>query len=199
MVESHKVVLGYWKIRGLAQSLRMQLAHSGADWEDKMYVVHAKEDGSWDRSEWTDTKDSLNMDFPNLPYLQYGDYKVSETVALHRYIAAKFAPDTCGSTAHMQANIDMMWNILHPLRFSQVTVACYTHGDKQKIKNEAAPKLKQISNWLKGKQYFAGDELTWIDFYAFESAELFNFIWDGKFFEEYPEWKQFHGKVASLP
>ena len=178
MVEANKVVLGYWKIRGLAQSVRIQLAHSGVNWEDKMYTVHGGE-GAWDRSEWTDVKDSMGMDFPNLPYLEFGDYKVSETVAIHRYIAAKFAPETCGSSAHVQANVDMMWNIVHPLRFSLVTIACYTHGDKEKIKTETADKLKQISSWLKGKKFFAGDELTWLDFYAFESAELFQLVWDG--------------------
>ena len=82
------------------------------------------------------------MDFPNLPYLEYGDYKLSETVAIHRYIATKFSPETVGSTAHIQANVDMMWNIVHPLRFSLVTVGCYVHGDKEKIKSECAEKLK---------------------------------------------------------
>ncbi len=36
MVET-KPKLGYWKIRGLAQGIRYQLAYLGVDYEDKRY------------------------------------------------------------------------------------------------------------------------------------------------------------------
>ena len=31
--------LGYWAIRGLAQSIRLVLAHAGVEYTDKLFVV----------------------------------------------------------------------------------------------------------------------------------------------------------------
>ena len=36
---SSKPTLGYWKIRGLAQPIRLVLAYAGGEWEDKQYVL----------------------------------------------------------------------------------------------------------------------------------------------------------------
>ena len=117
-----KPVLAYWKIRGLAQSIRLQLAHQGVDFEDKYYEVHSEgknEDGSekWSTKEWTDVKFNLGLDFPNLPYFIDGDFSITETVAVHRYIAAKWAPELLGSTPQVTGYVDMVWNVIHPLRF----------------------------------------------------------------------------------
>ena len=56
--------------------------------------------------------------FPNLPYFENGDFCVSENVAVARYIAAKYEPATLGSNAQIAATADMVYSILHPLRFS---------------------------------------------------------------------------------
>lgn len=38
-------------------------------YEEKLYDCKAREDGTWDRSDWADEKYKLGLDFPNLPYL----------------------------------------------------------------------------------------------------------------------------------
>jgi len=38
------------------------------------------------RQEWLDIKDSLGLDFPNLPYFFHGKTKLSEHLAIHEYI-----------------------------------------------------------------------------------------------------------------
>jgi len=38
------------------------------------------------------------MDFPNLPYFIDGDFKLSETNAIHEYIADKWMPSLNGIT-----------------------------------------------------------------------------------------------------
>ena len=47
---------------------------------------------------WFDVKFTLGMDFPNLPYFIDGDLKLSETAAIHRYIADKWDPKLLGTT-----------------------------------------------------------------------------------------------------
>ena len=47
--------------------------------------------------EWTDVKNNLGLDFPNLPYFIDGDIKITESLAIHRYIANKYKSELNGS------------------------------------------------------------------------------------------------------
>ena len=51
---------------------------------------------SWE--EWLKDKYSLGLDFPNLPYFIDGDVRITETVAIHKYIAGKWGPELLGDT-----------------------------------------------------------------------------------------------------
>jgi len=39
------------------------------------------------------------MEYPNLPYLIDGESKITETAAIHMYIAKKYQPSLLGSSA----------------------------------------------------------------------------------------------------
>ena len=62
------------------------LEYAGADWKETMYEVHQKEDGSWDRSEWTDLKKTKEIqdkfDFPNLPWMTDGDVALTQSTTI---------------------------------------------------------------------------------------------------------------------
>ena len=73
-----KVTLGYWKIRGLGQFLRLLLTYTGTEFQDIQYDNPDK----W----FKEDKFSIGLDFPNLPYLVDGDVKVSESIAVAKYI-----------------------------------------------------------------------------------------------------------------
>lgn len=47
--------------------------------------------------DWAEAKVGL-MDFPNLPYIQDGDFMLSETFAVQIYIAQKYCPSLMGTT-----------------------------------------------------------------------------------------------------
>lgn len=76
---SDKIVLGYWAFRGRGQPLRHLASYLGLDFEEKLY-----------KSE-KEYKNDINSigDFPNLPYLTDGDFKMSETLAIARYLVRK--------------------------------------------------------------------------------------------------------------
>ena len=88
MVDSSKIQLGYWKIRGLAQQIRYELVYLDVPFEDVMYELGDGPD--FDNSCWASVKPTLGMDFPNLPYMIDGDFKLTETPAIMKYIAQKY-------------------------------------------------------------------------------------------------------------
>jgi glutathione S-transferase len=65
------------------------------DFEDKQYAAGPGPD--FDRSQWTDVKFNLGLDYPNLPYLIDEDFKLTESMAIMKYIAAKWKPELLGA------------------------------------------------------------------------------------------------------
>ena len=71
--------LGYWNIRGLAQPIRYLFVIAEVDFNDKRYPFG--EGNTFAEIEsvikhWKPDKESLGLDFPNLPYYIDGDVKV---------------------------------------------------------------------------------------------------------------------------
>lgn len=94
-----KVTLGYWGVQGTGQCIRYMLCIAGANWEDKLYM---------DPSEWFGKdKQALGLKFPNLPYLVCGDIKLTESLAVLKYVAKKCGrQDMLGKTCEDYAMIE---------------------------------------------------------------------------------------------
>ena len=122
-----KLTLGYWKIRGLAASIRYQLEYSGVDYQMKEYEQGNAPDYS--RQDWFDEKPNLGLDFPNLPYMIDGDFSLTETFAIHKYLADKYAPELLGMNAEQQGVVQMLSGVLLDIK-NGVTRPCYS-GDKE--------------------------------------------------------------------
>lgn len=58
------------------------------------------------RAQWLEVKEKLGLPFPNLPWFKHGDVKLTHSVAILRYIAAKHS--MLGSNAQEQAKADMV-------------------------------------------------------------------------------------------
>ena len=99
-------MLGYWAIRGLGAQLRMMFYYLNVDFEDKQY--ECGDAPEYDRSSWTDVKFTLGMEYPNLPYLIDGETKITETMAIHMYIAKKYDPSLLGSSAAEVGRVQML-------------------------------------------------------------------------------------------
>ena len=97
---STKPIVGYWAIRGLGQPIRDLLSYLGVDFENKMYEALATDEpGVYDKSSWFDVKETLGLEYPNLPYIIDGETKLTETLAVMKYIAKKWDPSLLGTTA----------------------------------------------------------------------------------------------------
>ncbi|XP_029995061.1 glutathione S-transferase Mu 1-like [Sphaeramia orbicularis] len=157
--------LAYWDIRGLAQPIRLLLEYTGTNYEDKFY--RCGEAPNYDKSCWFDEKPKLGMDFPNLPYLEDGDRKISQSNAIMRYIARKH--NLCGETEDEKVRVDIMENQAMDFRNGFVRM-CYTDFDNIKpgYLKMLPDTLKQFSNFLGDRKWFAGDKITFVDFIMYE-------------------------------
>ena len=52
------------------------------------------------------------MDFPNLPFIQVGDYKQSETSAIMEFLCLKFEPNLVGWTPEEKGTVSQIKNVL---------------------------------------------------------------------------------------
>ena len=87
------------------------MAYMGADYDmDEYEVTDAPE---FSRECWNSVKFTLGLDFPNLPYLFDGDVKLTETTAVHRYLADKYAPNLLGDGSQHRAEVSMLESIVY--------------------------------------------------------------------------------------
>ena len=134
-----KFVLGYWGIAGLGQALRYILAYAEADWEDKKYV---------DREQWFGAdKSGLGIPLPNLPYLIDGDYKLSETTAIIRYLPRRLEkPELLGKTIQDQGRVDQILGVLSDIQTTLIK-ELVTEGweaNRAEIYKKVHEKLSQL-------------------------------------------------------
>ena len=75
---------GYWKIRGLAGPIRLLCAYADETIEEKQYE-QGDETTGFSRDVWYNEKETLGLDYPNLPYFIDGDIKLTQSGAILRY------------------------------------------------------------------------------------------------------------------
>jgi glutathione S-transferase len=120
-----KPCFSYWKLRALGRHIRILLAYAGVDHENREYEMHLVPDSAADMSDWGNDKAKMSANgenFANLPGIKDGDFYLSESVAVTRYIAAKWCPALLGSTPEIGATADMLYSVWHPIRHAGITV-----------------------------------------------------------------------------
>jgi glutathione S-transferase len=60
------------------------------------------------KEQWLSKKQNLGLDFPNLPYFIDGDFSLTETLPIHKYIADKWKPELKGKDPQTRAAISML-------------------------------------------------------------------------------------------
>ena len=173
------------------------MAYSGQDFNDVQMVY-----GSEGETDWRVQKPKLiegGLQFANLPYILDGDNKIAETLACHNYLAAKFKPALLGTTPQEQADCTMISLILHPLNFNKVTIPCYQTDDRAKIIAESKDGIASIAKWLGEKTYLCGNNITWVDFYCWEFINRCEWMYEGKFFTEFPVFEAYRNRISNLP
>ena len=155
--------LGYWDIRGRANPARLMLVYAGVQYEN---VIYERE--GMDCPQWMKDKQSLGLDFPNLPYLFDGEVKLTESRAIYRYLGRKFglqpSNDAEENACLMLEGVleDCVWS------FAMVAYSPDVATKLPKLREDQLAKIKKIDRFLPSRDFIAGNKLTYIDFLLFE-------------------------------
>uniref|UniRef100_A0A8D0L1I0 Glutathione S-transferase n=1 Tax=Sphenodon punctatus TaxID=8508 RepID=A0A8D0L1I0_SPHPU len=189
------IILGYWDIRGLAHAIRLLLEHTGTPYEDKQYGCGQAPD--YDASQWTNEKEKLGLDFPNLPYLIDGQMKLTQSNAILRYIARKH--NMCGEGEEEMIRVDMLENQVMDFRMGFAKI-CY-NPDFEKLKPEYLEqlpgKLKLFSQFLGDRKWFAGEKLTYVDFLVYDVLDQHR-MFEPKCLDQLKNLKEFLDRFEAL-
>jgi glutathione S-transferase len=191
--------LGYWKIRGLAEPIRMLLQYAGIDYEE---VVYEQGDApGYDKSVWFDVKFTLGLEFPNLPYLIDGDLKLTQTISILHYLSAKTGLFPKSSNPADISRYDMIDHVILDFFLMGVRL-CYSSpedfaANKSAVVGKAKDVMKQFSAALGDKKFFAGNDITGTDFWMFEAID--RFVRLDTTFIEHGNLKKFMERIRELP
>ena len=196
MESKDKLIIGYWKIRGLVRSIVLVCEMAGAPYELVYYEQGDAPD--FDKSKWLDVKFTLGLDFPNIPYLMDGDFKMTETIPIMQYVCNKYKPELLGETLKEKATVAMLMNVVHDAKSSGSMF--YRTSDKVEALTEVYKKLDTIEKYLEGKKFLLGDKLCYVDLHLFEFISCVDAIeGEGNVEKKYPNLWNLKTNVSEVP
>ena len=143
----------------MAEPSRLLLRYADADWTD---------DRQADRDSWLAKKFDLGLEFPNLPYLIDGDVKLTQSLAIIRYLGRKF--NLAATNEAEQVRCDVAEQEIMDMKMAQGKL-CY-NPEMEKLKAEylinLVVKLGLMEKFLGAGPWVAGEKMTYVDFLAYE-------------------------------
>lgn len=201
-IKYRSVKLGYWGIRALAQVPRLLLSFAGVEFEDKTY----------DKAQWAEDKANLGINFPNLPYLIDGEFSLTESSAIQRYIIQRWGnKELLGKDANDQARVESFLSIFNEI--SWAVRVLYFNKDHETVKvgvmEKYFPKLNDINNFIGEKPFVLG-YLTLADFVVAEDSHIIERLFPEEYkklpflqrirenFDNLPQTKAYYAKPTAF-
>ena len=194
-MEEQTPVLGYWKMRAKAHSIRMLLEY--------LHVPYC-EDIFTPETFFNDHKEISHM-ARNLPYLKDKDIIIFDLLPILTYLARKYNRfDLFGHTAQDQAKTDMFhWKMIHVF---QKTICCtFWHMEsaerndmQRRICQEIViPVMAEIESQIKDGDWFLG-YLSISDFCIAELIYLVNEVFPGEL-TKFPKTNNIEHMIREIP
>jgi len=189
-------ILGYWKIRGLAEPIRQVLEYTGTPYVNQHYVQG--EAPNFSREEWLKDKFNLGLTFPNLPFYVDEKVKLTQSDAILNYIGRQHG--LTGSTVQEQAIVDMVLGEAYDIR-SVLTGMCYSSRFTELAQSHFTsvfPKtVAELAAVLGTKEWFCG-ALSVADFVLHEAMSVARAI-EPKALDTVPTLQAWMKRFEALP
>ncbi|KAJ6222487.1 hypothetical protein RDWZM_001032 [Blomia tropicalis] len=201
--------IGYWDIRGFAEPIRMLLKHLNIEFEETRYGFGNDSEESFpNRDEWLAEKFTLGLEFPNLPYLFDGDFKMTESVAILKRLAR--ANGMIATTEPALSYSEMIEAMVIDIRNRLVYVIyAENSGTPEEFEQKLADLRERLETSLgqleaffqkHGSQWVAGDKLTYVDFLAYEYLDWYRvFVKSTPIFEKFAKVSDYMKRFEELP
>jgi len=177
-MNSSKVTLGYWKIRGFGEPARTLLEYLEIPYHQELYETF---------DEWIAAKTKSTHLFPNLPYLKDGEKIITESHAVYTYICLKAnRPDMAGKPED-RVEFSQLQTLLIEVH-GKIIDPVYSSSDMNELKKSLShseldkkcglnsfhlsSKLGGLNEILGKREWLLG-YLTFLDFFWAECAEKF--------------------------
>ncbi|KAL4483071.1 hypothetical protein ABPG74_019097 [Tetrahymena malaccensis] len=159
---NEKIVLGYWAAHLQGQPSRYVLELAGIPYEDRVYTMQ-------NRADWFEKdKQTLGFDYPNLPYLIHGDFKITESQNVVNYVIEVTNQQKLlgeGKDKYRVGHVRYVCQELIGKLFGAIRNE--NAEEKQKtIQNDVLPKARLVQTYLGSQNKFCND-LTIADIYAY--------------------------------
>ncbi|CAG2175653.1 unnamed protein product, partial [Oppiella nova] len=189
----------YFKLRGLAQPIRLLLKYTGTPFTDKYYDVDS--DLISFRDEWYTEKFTLGLDFPNVPYYIDANVKLTQSIAILRYLGRKHGLVARDETGLVRQDLSEQQLVDYRSEFVEIRDKFndIEESTKDKFITETLPHwLDQLSKFLGSHQWFVGQTLTYVDFLGYETLDRFRLL-SAETLKKYHNLVQYLDRFENLP
>ncbi|CAL1275161.1 unnamed protein product [Larinioides sclopetarius] len=189
-----KPMLGYWELRGRAEPIRYLLYYKKVDFEDKRYTADAT-----GYKEWQKDKYSIGLDFPNLPYYIEGNLKLTQSIAIIRYLGfqhgliAKTDEQQRRTLVAEQQSVDFREKLKSFAEGDE-----YEKTGKEEFLKSVQPMLQQWEKFLENRKFIVGDDITYVDFMVYEAFDLYR-LYHEAILNDYPFLSAYFNRMKNLP
>ena len=190
-----KPTFGYWPIRAGPRGMvnRYILTVGGQDWED-----HRFEKEEWETGKNPETS-TLGLDFPNLPHVINGGFKLSESKAVSWYLCAKYSPELLGTGPQESATVRMLQEIFTDMFFGIVGPG-FKDASRDPAREKSGVDAEKIAVYLGDKNFCLGDKCTLADLIVMEYCITVNAILGNEdLWTAQPKLKAHHDRMIAMP
>lgn len=179
-----------------SQAIRLLLEHVNASYVD---VVHDFPGDPSLNEDWQMVKKDLPLDFPNVPYLIDGEVKISQSIAILRYLGRKFFLD--GSNDEQYTRIELIEQQIKDWRDEGSAVFYSQDFDKivENYRKTLPDKMTALSKFLGDHNYLAGGKKpSYVDFLAYQYLDVHEVFAPG-LLDQTPNLQDYVKRIRELP
>ena len=113
-----------------------------------------------------------------------------------KYISTKFAPDLLGKTPELADEVVSLTDKLKSIN-DKLILRCYSKKKFEEV--DALEYMAPVIDILGDHEFFAGPELTYVDFFMLELCEFSQYLSQGELYKEHQNIAKYVTKMKNYP